>query len=98
MSMKFRVERFAVEATTDSETEFDATPLEESEETHRLKHKTIPCHVNRDDTRQIAHLQSRQEVERQWIKHTDLRQARTREKTREERIISSCQMRQIRST
>ena len=32
-----------------------------SEETRRLKHKTIPRHVNRDkhDARQIAHLQSR---------------------------------------
>ena len=89
---EFRVERLVVEATTDSETEFDATQLEESEETRRLKHKTIPRHVNRDedDTRQIAHLFSPgQGMERQWIKHTDLRQARTREKTREERIISS---------
>ena len=59
--MKFRVARLVVEATTDSETEFDATQLEESEETRRLKHKTIPRHVKRDedDTRQIAHLQSR---------------------------------------
>ena len=48
-------------ATTDSETQFDASQLEESEETRRLKHKTILRHVNRDedDTRQIAHLQSR---------------------------------------
>ena len=55
------VARLVVEATTDSETEFDATQLEESEETRRLKHKTILRHVNRDedDTRQIAHLQSR---------------------------------------
>ena len=59
--MEFRVERLVVEATTDSETEFDATQLEESEVTRRLKHKTILRHVNRDehDTRQIAHLQSR---------------------------------------
>ena len=46
-----------------SETDFDvnATQLEESEETRRLKHKAIPRHVNRDkhDARQIAHLQSR---------------------------------------
>ena len=63
LSMKFRVARLVVEATTDSETDFDvnATQLEESEETCRLKHKTIPRHVNRDihDARQIAHLQSR---------------------------------------
>ena len=59
--MKFRVASLVVEATTDSETEFDATQLEESEETRRLKHKTILRHVNRDedDTRQIAHLQGR---------------------------------------
>ena len=58
---KFRVERLVVEASTDSETEFDATQLEESVETRRLKHKTIQRHVSRDeeDTRQIAHLQSR---------------------------------------
>ena len=57
--MKFRVARLVVEATTDSE--FDASQLEESEETRRLKHKTILRHVNRDihDARQIAHLQSR---------------------------------------
>ena len=50
-----------VVATTDSETEFDATQLEESEETRRLKHKTIQRNVNRDirDARQIAHLQSK---------------------------------------
>ena len=61
--MKFRVVRLVVEATPDSETDFDvnATQLEESEETRRLKHKAIPRHVNRDkhDARQIAHLQSR---------------------------------------
>ena len=59
--MKFRVARLFVEATTDSETEFDATQLEESEETRRLKHKTILRHVNRDihDARQNAHLQSK---------------------------------------
>ena len=58
---KFRVERLVVEATTDSESEFDATQLEESEKTRRLKHKTIQRHVSRDekDTRQIAHIQSR---------------------------------------
>ena len=39
----------------------NATQLEESEETRRLKHKTLPRHVSRDkhDARQIAHLQSR---------------------------------------
>ena len=60
-STEFRVARLVVEATTDSETEFDATQLEESEETRRLKHKTLPRHVSRDehDARQIAHLQSR---------------------------------------
>ena len=46
-----------------SETDFDvnATQLEESEETRRLKHKTLPRHVSKDthDARQIAHLQSR---------------------------------------
>ena len=53
--------RLVVEATIDSEIEFDTTQLEESEETRRLKHKTILRHVNRDihDARQIAHLQSR---------------------------------------
>ena len=61
LNLKFRVARSVVEATTDSETEFDASQLEESEETRRLKHKTIPRHVNRDihDALQIAHLQSR---------------------------------------
>ena len=61
LSMGFRIARLVVEATTDSETEFDATHLEESEETRRLKHKTIPRHVNRlkHDARQIAHFQSR---------------------------------------
>ena len=50
-SMKFRVARLVVEAITDSDTDFDvnATRLEESEETRRLKHYA----------RQIAHLQSR---------------------------------------
>ena len=61
MNLKFRVARLVVEATTDSETEVDASQLEESEETRRLKHKTILRHVNKDihDARQIAHLQSR---------------------------------------
>ena len=56
-----QVARLVVEATTDSETEFDASQLEQNEETRRLKHKTILRHVNRDihDARQIAHLQSR---------------------------------------
>ena len=37
------------------------TQLEESEETRRPKHKTLPRHVSKDDhdARQIAHLQSR---------------------------------------
>ena len=34
LNMKFRLARLVVEATTDSETEFDATQLKESEETH----------------------------------------------------------------
>ena len=62
LCMKFRV-RLAVEATPNSETDFDvnATQLEENEETRRLKHKTLPRYVSRDehDARQIAHLQSR---------------------------------------
>ena len=60
--IKFRVARLVVEATTNSEADFDviATQLEESEETRRLKHKTLPRHVSKDkhDARQIAHLQS----------------------------------------
>ena len=61
LNLKFRVARLVVKVTTDSETEFDASQLEESEETCRLNHKTILRHVNRDihDARQIAHLQSR---------------------------------------
>ena len=61
LNMKFRVARLVAEATTDSEIEFDATQLEESEEARRLKHKTILRHVNRDvhNERQIAHLQSK---------------------------------------
>ena len=46
-----------------SETDFDvnATQLEESEDTRRLKHKTSPRHVSKDkhDARHTAHLQSR---------------------------------------
>ena len=59
LNMKFRVARLVAEATTDSEIEFDATQLEESDQARRLKHKTILRHVNRDvhDARQIAHLQ-----------------------------------------
>ena len=58
LNIKFRVARLVVEATTDCETEFDATHLEESEETRRLKHKKLPRNVNRDrhDARRIAHL------------------------------------------
>ena len=63
LTMKFRIARLVVEATADSETELDINPtqLEESEETRRLKHKTLPRHVSKDnhDARQIAHLQSR---------------------------------------
>ena len=55
--------RLVVEATPNSETDFDvsATQLEESEETRRPKHKTSPRQVSKDehDARQIAHLQSR---------------------------------------
>ena len=61
LNLKFRVAKSVVEATTDSETKFDATQLEESEETRRPKHKTILRHVNGDehDARQTARLQSR---------------------------------------
>ena len=54
--MKSRVAWLVVEATPNSETDFDVntTQLEESEETRRLKHKTLPRHA-----RQIAHLQFR---------------------------------------
>ena len=40
LNLKFGVARRVVEATTDSESEFDASQLEESAETRRLKHKT----------------------------------------------------------
>ena len=85
LNLKFRVARSIVEATTDSETEFDASQLEESEETRRVNHKTRLRHVNRDihDARQIAHLQSRLRSGETGIRHTDLRQARTRVKTGE---------------
>ena len=63
LCIKFRVARLVVEATPNSETDFDvsAAQLEESEEPRRLKHKTLPRHVSRDehDAREIAHLQSR---------------------------------------
>ena len=63
LSMKSGVVWLVVEATPNSETDFDmnATQLEQSEETRRLTHKTLPRHVSRDkhDARQIAHLQSR---------------------------------------
>ena len=44
LCMKFRAVRLAVEATPNSETDSDvnATQLEENEETRRLKHKTSP--------------------------------------------------------
>ena len=67
LCMKFRMARLGVEATPDSETDFDvnATQLEESEETRRLKHKTLPRHVSKDkhDALQIANLQSRSRSE-----------------------------------
>ena len=58
--------RLVVEATPNTETNFDATQLEESEATRRLKRKTLPRHVSRDehDARQIAHLQSRSRSEK----------------------------------
>ena len=63
LTTKFRVVWMIVAATPSSETDFDmnTTQLEESEETRRLKHSTIPRHVSKDknDARQIAHLQSR---------------------------------------
>ena len=63
LCIKFRVARLVVEATPNSETDFDvsAAPLEESEEPRRLKHKTSPRNVSKDehDARQIAHLQFR---------------------------------------
>ena len=63
LCINVRVARLAVEATPNSETDFNvnATQLEESEETRRLEHKTLARHVSRDkhDARQIAHLQTR---------------------------------------
>ena len=51
------------ETTRNSVTDFDAnaTQLEESEETRRLKHNTLPRHVskNEHEARQIAHPHSR---------------------------------------
>ena len=79
LCMKFRVARLAVEAT-DPETNFDVheTQLEESEETRRLKHKTLPRHVSKDghDARQIAHLQSRSR-NGETVDHAHRPQART---------------------
>ena len=67
LCMKFKVARLAAEATPNSETDVDvnATQLEESEETRRLEHKTLPRHVskNKHDARQTAHLQSRSRSE-----------------------------------
>ena len=56
---KVRVARLVVEATPNSETNVDAnaTQLEESEETRRLKHKTLPRHVSRDE--HTMHVRSR---------------------------------------
>ena len=63
LSRKSREAWLVVEATPNFETDFDVNTrqLEESEETRRLKHKTIPRNVSKDDhdARQIAHLQSR---------------------------------------
>ena len=81
--MKFRVARLVVEATTDSETDFDvnATQLEESEETRRLIH----------DARQIAHLQSRSRSG-EIVDQAHRPQASTHEgEDRRGRIISSRQ-------
>ena len=57
---------------------FRALAKHRSEETRSLKHKTLPCHVSRDehDARQIAHLQSRsRSVE--TVDHAHRPQART---------------------
>ena len=89
-----------VEATTNSETEFDATQLEESEETRRLEHKTILRHVNRDehDTRQIAHLQSRTRSG-ETVDQAHRRQAGRHEgEDRRGKDLFSRQLRQIHST
>ena len=64
LTMKFREVWLVVEATPNSQTDFDVntTQLEESEETRKLKHKTLPRHVSKDehDARQIAHTSGRQ--------------------------------------
>ena len=95
MITEFRVDTLVVEATKNSETEFHATQLEESEESRRLKHKTIPCHVNRDenDTRQIDHFQSRTKNE-ETVDQAHRPQAGTHEgeNTKKKRIIFCCQI------
>ena len=66
--------------------------FDESEETRRLKHKTIQRHVSRDeeDARQIAHLQSRTRSG-ETVDQTHRPQAGMHEgETREIRMISSC--------
>ena len=94
LCMKFRVAWLVVEATPNSETDFDVntTQLEESEETCRFNHKTSPRHVSKGkhDARQIAHIQSRSRSGG-TVDHVHRSQAGrgTRAKTREGRIISS---------
>ena len=61
LCIQFRVARLVVDVKTNSESEFsaNATQLEKSEETRRLKHKTSSRHANKDehDARQHIHLQ-----------------------------------------
>ena len=68
----------AVEETAISATDSDTTTmqLEESEETRRHKHKTLPRNVKRDDARQIAHLQFRSRGGKA-VDHAHRPQART---------------------
>ena len=99
--IKSRVARLVVEATPNSETDFDVSAtLEESAETRRLKHKTLPRHVSKDkhDARQIAHLQSRSRSGK-TMDHAHRPQAGTHEgENMKRRIISSCQARQFHNT
>ena len=79
-----------VEATTEPlPLEFDATQLEESESTQT---QTQDNTTSREQGTNTIHVRSHifspgHGVERQWIKHTDLRQAGTRVKTGEGRIF-----------
>ena len=63
LCLKLRATRLIVEVLSNSVTDFDtnAMQLKENEETRRLKHKTLPRNVNRDehDARRIAHPQFR---------------------------------------